>query len=124
MKALADVKQYGNLPIPLKLRNAPTKLMKDLNYGKDYQMYNDQDLLPEELKGKKYFTVKNLFKMLKNGKNRRWIERLWIFEQRAGGCIGNNVSGWHSPILRPCTLFITMAHCIFPLNQLVVRPKI
>ncbi len=60
MKALADVKQYGNLPIPLKLRNAPTKLMKDLNYGKDYQMYNDQDLLPEELKGKKYFTVKKL----------------------------------------------------------------
>ncbi len=55
MKALADVKQYGNLPIPLKLRNAPTKLMKDLNYGKDYDMYNDLDLLPEELKGKKYF---------------------------------------------------------------------
>ncbi len=55
MAALADVKQYGNLPIPLKLRNAPTRLMKDLNYGKDYQMYNDQDLLPEELKGKKYF---------------------------------------------------------------------
>lgn len=58
MKALADVKQYGNLPIPLKLRNAPTRLMKDLNYGKDYQMYNDQDLLPEELKGKKYYEVK------------------------------------------------------------------
>lgn len=54
MKALTDVKQYGNLPIPLKLRNAPTRLMKDLNYGKDYQMYNDSDLLPEELKGKKY----------------------------------------------------------------------
>ncbi len=55
MKALSDVKQYGNLPIPLKLRNAPTKLMKDLNYGKGYEMYNDSDLLPEELKGKKYF---------------------------------------------------------------------
>ena len=58
MAALADVKKYGNLPIPLKLRNAPTKLMKDLNYGKDYQMYNDSDLLPEELKGKKYYEVK------------------------------------------------------------------
>ena len=55
MKALSDVKQLGNLPIPLKLRNAPTKLMKDLNYGKDYTMYNDLDLLPEELKGKKYY---------------------------------------------------------------------
>ena len=55
MKALSDVKQYGNLPIPLKLRNAPTKLMKDLNYGKDYNMYTDTDLLPDELKGKKYF---------------------------------------------------------------------
>ncbi len=55
MQALADVKQFGNLPIPLKLRNAPTKLMKDLNYGKDYNMYTDPDLLPEELKGKKYY---------------------------------------------------------------------
>ena len=59
MAALADVKQYGNLPIPLKLRNAPTKLMKDLNYGKDYQMYKDPDLLPEELKGKKYYETKS-----------------------------------------------------------------
>ena len=58
MAALADVKQYGNLPIPLKLRNAPTKLMKDLNYGKNYQPYSDPDLLPEELKGKKYYEVK------------------------------------------------------------------
>lgn len=58
MKALSDVKQYGNLPIPLKLRNAPTKLMKDLNYSKGYDMYNDLDLLPEELKGKKYYNPK------------------------------------------------------------------
>ncbi len=53
--ALADVKKFGNLPIPLKLRNAPTKLTKDLNYGKGYNMYNDADLLPEELKNKKYY---------------------------------------------------------------------
>lgn len=46
--ALADVKQFGNLPIPLKIRNAPTKLMKDLNYGKDYEMYDDESYLPEE----------------------------------------------------------------------------
>src|SRR3972149_6415340 len=40
MKALDDVRKYGNLPIPLNLRNAPTKLMKDLDYGKGYDMYS------------------------------------------------------------------------------------
>jgi len=54
--ALADVKRWGNLPIPLELRNAPTKLMKELDYGKGYQMYHDRSLLPEKLQGKKYFT--------------------------------------------------------------------
>lgn len=54
-QALADVKQFGHLPIPLKLRNAPTKLMKNLDYGKGYQMYGDDDLLPEKLKGKEYW---------------------------------------------------------------------
>lgn len=53
--AQADIKTYGNLPIPLNLRNAPTKLMKDLGYGKGYQQYTDEDLLPDKLKGKKYF---------------------------------------------------------------------
>lgn len=52
--ALDDVKTHGNLPVPLKIRNAPTKLMKDLNYGKDYKKYDANDYLPEELKGKKY----------------------------------------------------------------------
>ncbi len=53
--AQADVKETGNLPIPLKLRNAPTKLMQGLGYGKGYEMYGEGDLLPEKLKGKKYF---------------------------------------------------------------------
>ena len=53
--AMADVKTHGNLPIPLKIRNAPTNLMKDLNYGKGYEKYTKEDLLPEKLKGKKYF---------------------------------------------------------------------
>ena len=55
--ALADVKKWGNLPIPLELRNAPTKLMQELQYGKDYQMYPEKShsLLPEKLKNKKYF---------------------------------------------------------------------
>lgn len=52
--ALDDVKKYGNLPIPLKIRNAPTKLMKDLDYGKGYEKYDTQSYLPEKLKNKKY----------------------------------------------------------------------
>lgn len=55
MAAKADVNEYGNLPIPLQLRNAPTKLMKEVGYGKGYEMYTTTDLLPEKLKGKKYF---------------------------------------------------------------------
>jgi len=52
--AMEDVKKYGNLPIPLRLRNAETKLMKDLNYGKGYKEYSKEDYLPNQLKGKKY----------------------------------------------------------------------
>ena len=57
-KALDDVKGQGNLPIPLKLRNAPTKFMKELGYGDGYAMYGDEDLLPEKLKGTHYFQTK------------------------------------------------------------------
>lgn len=52
--AMKDVKDLGNLPIPLHLRNAPTKLMKNLNYGKGYEMYDSEDYLPTKLRGKKY----------------------------------------------------------------------
>lgn len=52
--AMQDAKRHGNLPIPLKLRNAPTKLMKDIGYGAGYEKYSKDDLLPEKLKGKKY----------------------------------------------------------------------
>ena len=53
--AMEDAKKLGNLPVPMNLRNAPTKLMKGLGYGKGYEMYpEDDDLLPEKLKGKKY----------------------------------------------------------------------
>jgi putative ATPase len=54
MAAENDVKQTGNLPIPLKVRNAPTRLMKELEYGKGYEKYTIEDLLPEVLKGAKY----------------------------------------------------------------------
>ena len=55
MEALGDAKEYGNLPIPLKIRNPVTKLMKELDYGKGYEKYTKEDLLPEKLKGKKYY---------------------------------------------------------------------
>ena len=53
-EALADVQKLGNLPIPLKIRNAPTKLMKDLDYHKGYKLYDKESYLPEKLKNKKY----------------------------------------------------------------------
>lgn len=52
-EALADAKRFGNLPVPMKLRNAPTKLMKELGYGKETEDEADS-LLPAKLKGKKY----------------------------------------------------------------------
>lgn len=52
--ALEDAKKFGNLPIPMSLRNAPTKLMKDIGYGKGYEKYTQEDLLPDKLKNKKY----------------------------------------------------------------------
>lgn len=54
VEALGDAKKYGNLPIPLKVRNAPTKLMKDLGYAKGYEKYDKESYLPEKLKNKKY----------------------------------------------------------------------
>ncbi len=53
--AQADVREQGNVPIPLKLRNAPTKLMKDLDYGKGYDKYDNASYLPEKLKKRQYF---------------------------------------------------------------------
>jgi putative ATPase len=59
-KAAKDVQQYGNLPVPLHIRNAPTKLMEDLGYGRGYKYspsfnYKEkQEYLPDKLKGRKY----------------------------------------------------------------------
>lgn len=54
--AQKDVKEKGNLPIPMMLRNAPTKLMKTEGYGEGYEMYPEgTSFLPEKLKNKKYF---------------------------------------------------------------------
>lgn len=64
--ALAFVKKTGNLPVPLHLRNAPTKLMKDLDYGKEYKYahsyegnFVEQDFLPEEIKELKFYEPGN-----------------------------------------------------------------
>ena len=62
---MEDIKQTGNLPVPLHLRNAPTKLMKDLNYGKNYKYTPrasikenvQQDFLPPELGDKKWIAI-------------------------------------------------------------------
>ncbi len=62
-EALAFVKKTGNLPVPLHLRNAPTKLMKDLDYGKNYGYahahegnFVDQEFLPEEVSCTRFYT--------------------------------------------------------------------
>lgn len=58
-RAQKEVETSGNLPVPLYLRNAPTKLMKDLNYGKGYKYTpieddSNQEYLPDKIKGKKF----------------------------------------------------------------------
>lgn len=64
-RAQAEVQQSGNLPVPLHLRNAPTTLMKELGYGKNYKYSHDylgergvQDYLPEEIKGRRFWDKK------------------------------------------------------------------
>lgn len=54
--AQADVVEFGNLSIPLKVRNPVTKLMKNLKYGEGYEKYDKESYLPEKLKKKKYLT--------------------------------------------------------------------
>ena len=65
-KAMDEVKNSGDLPVPLHLRNAPTKLMKELNYGKDYKYAHnyagnkvDQQYLPDEIKNAKFYKAGN-----------------------------------------------------------------
>ncbi len=54
MEAAKDVKDTGNLPIPLRIRNAPTALMKELGYHKGYKLYDNASYLPEQLQDKTY----------------------------------------------------------------------
>lgn len=64
--ALALVKETGDLPVPLHIRNAPTKLMKELGYGKDYKYahsyennFVEQDFLPEKVKNRRLYKPQN-----------------------------------------------------------------
>lgn len=84
-EALALVKKTGNLPVPLHLRNAPTKLMKDLDYGKEYKYahsyegnFVDQDFLPEEIRNVTLYqpgnnaTEKKIYEELKKKWNNKY----------------------------------------------------
>ena len=53
--AVEDVHKHGNLPVPLKIRNPVTKLMEDIGYGEGYEKYSEESLLPDKLRGKKYY---------------------------------------------------------------------
>jgi len=60
--AMSAVKEHGDLPVPLHIRNAPTRLMKNLGYGKDYQYshsyednFSNQEYLPKEISGTKFY---------------------------------------------------------------------
>jgi len=82
LAAKKDVKKYGNLPVPLQIRNAPTKLMKNLGYGKDYELahsYKDKlttmKTVPEEIDGHKYYSP------TEQGKERLFKQRLAQIEQ-------------------------------------------
>jgi len=65
-KVRDDIRRTGSLPVPLHIRNAPTKLMKDLGYGKNYKYAHDdesglvdQEHLPDELLGSRYYEPTN-----------------------------------------------------------------
>ena len=80
-EALALVEKTGNLPVPLHLRNAPTKLMKELNYGKEYKYAHDyegnfvkQKFLPDEVDGAHLWTPQN---NPAEAKIREHLRQLW-----------------------------------------------
>ena len=80
-KAQSIVRQEGDLPVPLHLRNAPTKLMKDLNYGKEYKYSHDyennfvqQEFMPDKLKGSKLYDPGN---NARENELRKNLQKLW-----------------------------------------------
>lgn len=79
--ALRSVRETGDLPVPLSICNAPTKLMKDMNYGKDYLYSHDyennfarQEFLPEHIKGSKFYDPGN---NAREEEMRKYLRALW-----------------------------------------------
>jgi len=85
--ALAEVRKSGGLPVPLHIRNAPTKLMKEMGYGKGYQYAHDydqgyagQDCLPEKLAGRTFYEPKG------HGYEKNIRERMeWLKKRKTSG---------------------------------------
>ena len=80
-KGLAMVQKTGNLPVPLHLRNAPTKFMKDLDYGKDYQYshlgennFLEQEYLPDEIKGTAFYIPQ---KNARENELKKFLQERW-----------------------------------------------
>ena len=80
-EALSAVKKYGDLPVPLPIRNAPTQLMKNLDYGKNYEYshhyennFSPQEYLPKEIAGKKFYDPG---KNAREEELRKFLKSLW-----------------------------------------------
>jgi len=79
--AMEAVNQHGDLPVPLHIRNAPTRLMKNMDYGKGYQYshsyegnFSEQEYLPEEISGKKFYDPG---KNAREEELRKFLKSLW-----------------------------------------------
>ncbi|MEO5945249.1 MAG: replication-associated recombination protein A [Chitinophagaceae bacterium] len=79
--ALAAVKKHGDLPVPLHIRNAPTKLMKNMDYGKNYEYshsyensFSPQEYLPEEISGTTFYEPG---KNAREEELRKFLKTLW-----------------------------------------------
>ena len=80
-EAMAAVKQHGDLSVPLHIRNAPTRLMKNMDYGKGYKYshgyegnFSEQEYLPKELSGKKFYDPG---KNAREEELRKFLKSLW-----------------------------------------------
>lgn len=80
-EALEEVRRTGDLPVPLHIRNAPTRLMKEIGYGKDYKYahsyennFIELEFLPEKIKGKKFYTPG---KSKKEDEIKEWLKARW-----------------------------------------------
>jgi putative ATPase len=80
-EAMSAVQEHGDLAVPLHIRNAPTRLMKNLGYGKGYEYsheyeenFSPQEYLPKELSGKKFYDPG---KNAREEELRKFLKRLW-----------------------------------------------